>query len=190
MVFFDIISDDGDTKMTTTLCWPRCTMVPGAAAGAHFWPKICFFLRYAYITPIFWCQTDLTQWGHISPISWANSGYIRFFGRQSFSRSAGRYWPQLAKVTIDKVKNVFFGRKSFFLKLSLKLIPFLWKAMVRVKMFHFVWFFVHFDKLIRRPPGPLWGVPPFSVNFFPLGFREPTVRGGGGGAQGARGRAN
>ena len=29
--------------------------------------------------------------------------------------------------------------------------------MVRVKMFHFVWFFVHFDKLIRRPPGPLWG---------------------------------
>ena len=23
------------------------------------------------------------------------------------------------------------------------------------------------------------GVPPFSVNFFPLGFREPTVRGGG-----------
>ena len=25
------------------------------------------------------------------------------------------------------------------------------------------------------------GVPPFSVNFFPLGFREPTVRGGGGG---------
>ena len=29
--------------------------------------------------------------------------------------------------------------------------------MVRVKMFHFVWFFVHFYKLIRRPPGPLWG---------------------------------
>ena len=25
------------------------------------------------------------------------------------------------------------------------------------------------------------GVPPLSVNFFPLGFREPTVRGGGGG---------
>ena len=25
------------------------------------------------------------------------------------------------------------------------------------------------------------GVPPFSVNFFPLGFREPPVRGGGGG---------
>ena len=70
-----------DSKMTTTLCWPRCTMGPGAAAGAHFWPKICFFLRYDYITPIFWCQTDLTQWGHISPISWANSGYIRFFGR-------------------------------------------------------------------------------------------------------------
>ena len=28
-----------------------------------------------------------------------------------------------------------------------------------------------------------WGVPPLSVNFFPLGFREPTVRGGGRGAQ-------
>ena len=24
-----------------------------------------------------------------------------------------------------------------------------------------------------------WEVPPLSVNFFPLGFREPTVRGGG-----------
>ena len=27
--------------------------------------------------------------------------------------------------------------------------------MVRVVFLHFVAFFVHFDKLIRRPPGPL-----------------------------------
>ena len=45
--------------------------------------------------------------------------------------------------------------------------------MVRVILLHFDAFFVHFDKLIRRPPGPLWGVPPLSTkkflaNDFPL----------------------
>ena len=29
--------------------------------------------------------------------------------------------------------------------------------MVRVTLPGFAWFFVHYDKLIRRPPGPLWG---------------------------------
>ena len=29
--------------------------------------------------------------------------------------------------------------------------------MVKGKMLHFVAFFVHFDKLIRPHPGPLWG---------------------------------
>ena len=29
--------------------------------------------------------------------------------------------------------------------------------MVRVKLFHFAALFEHFDKLIRLPPGPLWG---------------------------------
>ena len=40
------------------------------------------------------------------------------------------------------------------------------RAMVKGKMLHFVAFFVHFDKLIRPHPGPLWGVPPKSVTFF------------------------
>ena len=31
------------------------------------------------------------------------------------------------------------------------------RAMVKGKMLHFVAFFVHFDKLIRPHPGPLWG---------------------------------
>ena len=31
--------------------------------------------------PIFWGQTDLTQWGHISPISWGNSGYINPYAK-------------------------------------------------------------------------------------------------------------
>ena len=32
--------------------------------------------------------------------------------------------------------------------LPLKSFPVLGKAIFRVKMFHFVWFFMHFDKLI------------------------------------------
>ena len=31
--------------------------------------KICFFLRYTNITPLFWARTDPTWWDHISPIS-------------------------------------------------------------------------------------------------------------------------
>ena len=42
---------------------------PGGGAGAHFWPENLLFLRYAYITPIFFGQTDPTQWDHKSPIS-------------------------------------------------------------------------------------------------------------------------
>ncbi len=64
------------------------------------------------------------------------------------------FQPPGQNLTIDKW---FFDRKSFFLKLSLKLIEVLWKAMVIVKLSHFVGFFVHFYKLIRLPPGPLWG---------------------------------
>ena len=37
--------------------------------GPDFGPKICIFLRYAYITPIFLGRTDPTQWDHKSPIS-------------------------------------------------------------------------------------------------------------------------
>ena len=52
---------------------------------------------------------------------------------------------------------MFFSRNQLFFKPTLKLNPFLWKTMVRVIFLHFVAFFVHFDKLIRWPPGPLWG---------------------------------
>ena len=38
--------------------------------------------------------------------------------------------------------------------------------MVRVILLHFDAFFVHFDKLIRRPPGPL--CPPFPIPFSEL----------------------
>jgi len=48
------------------------------------------------------------------------------------------------------VKNHFFG-------LSSKNNPVSGRAMIKGKMLHFVAFFVHFDKLIRPHPGPLWG---------------------------------
>ena len=45
----------------------------------------------------------------------------------------------------------------FFGGLSLKIILVLGKAMFKVLLPHFPWFFVHFDKLIRPHLGPLWG---------------------------------
>ena len=34
-----------------------------------FGQKICFFLRYTHITPLFWARTDPTQWDHNFPTS-------------------------------------------------------------------------------------------------------------------------
>ena len=59
--------------------------------------KICIFLRYTHITPIFWVRTDPTQWDHNFPTSWGNSGYLRFSGRRSFVRSAGRFMAPIAQ---------------------------------------------------------------------------------------------
>ena len=43
------------------------------AVRAHFWakkwPQNLIFLRYTYITRLFWSQTDPTQWDHNIPIS-------------------------------------------------------------------------------------------------------------------------
>ena len=47
--------------------------------------------------------------------------------------------------------------------------------MVRVKLFHFVWFFEHFDKLIRRPPGPLCP-PPYLIPVAPQAPKERMAR--------------
>ena len=62
-----------------------------------FGPKFCIFLRYTHITPIFWGQTNPTQWDHKSPISWGNSGYLWFSGRWPFGRSAGRFSAPIAQ---------------------------------------------------------------------------------------------
>ena len=53
---------------------PVARRASGRPPGPIFGPKICIFLRYAYITPIFLGRTDPTQWDHKSPISWGNSG--------------------------------------------------------------------------------------------------------------------
>ena len=54
--------------------------------------------------------------------------------------------------------------KIIFLRLLLKIIPVLWKAMFRLLLPGFAWFFVHFHKLIRPHPGPLWGGVPEVYN--------------------------
>ena len=60
--------------------------------------------------------------------------------------------------------------KIIFLRLLLKIIPVLWKAMFRLLLPGFAWFFVHFHKLIRPHPGPLWGGTPLAENFRYWGF--------------------
>ena len=47
----------------------RRTAGPGVAAGAHFWPENLHFFTLRLYNSDFLGQTDLTQWGHISPIS-------------------------------------------------------------------------------------------------------------------------
>ena len=64
----------------------------------------------------------------------------------------------MAKVTTDKVKNVFLLKLTFFeTYIKIKSISVENNGLVRVILLHVDAFFVHFDKLIRRPPGPLWG---------------------------------
>ena len=130
-------------------------MGPRVHNRSIFDPKISIFLRYTHITPIFGVRRIRPN-GILSPpyaeVTLDNFGFP-VGGRLATRRAV--FQPPGQNLTIDKW---FFDRKSFFLKLSLKLIEVLWKAMVRVKLSHFVWFFVHFYKLIRLPPGPLWGV--------------------------------
>ena len=70
--------------------------------------SVYFYATPGHITPLFWAQTDPTWWDHISPISWGNSGYLRFSGRWPFGRSAGRFTARLPKVAFFWVKNAVF----------------------------------------------------------------------------------
>ena len=48
---------------------PVARRAAGRPPGPIFGPKICVFLRYAYITPIFSAPTHPTQWDNNLPIS-------------------------------------------------------------------------------------------------------------------------
>ena len=67
------------------------------------------------------------------------------------------YKPLCLMMIITKPQKKQNGRKSFFLGLLSKITLVSGRVMVRGKMLYFVAFFVHFDKLIRPHPGPLWG---------------------------------
>ena len=90
------------------------------AKKLHFWPKILHVLRYTYETPIFSGQTVPTQWDHKSPISWGNSGYLRFSGKWPFGRSADRFMAPIAQSGPFRAqKRCFLARNHFFVS-SLK----------------------------------------------------------------------
>ena len=97
-----------------------------------FGPKICIFLRYAHITPIFWGQMDPNQWDHKSPISWGNSGYLRYSGMWPFGRSAGRFLAPIAQ------NSPFWVKKWCFLARN----QFLWTS--------FIFFWYHHDGTPKR----------------------------------------
>ena len=121
-----------------------------------FGPKICFFLRYTHITTFIWAQgVRLNR--NISPTY--PEVTLDTFGFPVGGRLAAR-WPvfrsQQPKVTFSRPKCEN-GQKSLFFKLSSKKSPVLGKTMFRVLLPLFASFFVHFQKLIRPHPGPLWG---------------------------------
>ena len=61
--------------------------------------------------------------------------------------------PMMIMTILDKKKQKW--PKIIFLGTIINEISASGRGMVRGKMSHFVAFFVHFDKLIRPPPGPL-----------------------------------
>ena len=94
---------------------PVARRASGRPPGPDFGPKFCIFLRYAYITPICSGPTDPTQWDHKSPISWGNSGYLRFSCRWPFGRLAGRFVAPIAQSGPFVVqKSCFLARNHFF----------------------------------------------------------------------------
>ena len=65
---------DGTPKRQGFCVEPVAQWASGRPPRPIFGLKIFIFLRYTHITPIFWGQTDPTQWDLKSPISWGNSG--------------------------------------------------------------------------------------------------------------------
>ena len=140
-------------EKATFFFWQLFPVVAGTWLGLR--SESFFFaqnFRFSARKSVFWYGTAIFVNGPFValavPVVLAPSEAFFDFSFPSY----GVFQPPGQNLTIDKW---FFDRKSFFLKLSLKLIEVLWKAMVRVKLFHFVGFFVHFYKLIRLPPGPL-----------------------------------
>ena len=87
----------GHQKINIFVLTPLHGGPQGGRRGPFLARKSAFFLRYTHITPIFWGQTNPTQWDHKSPISWGNSGYLWFSGRWPFGRSAGRFSAPIAQ---------------------------------------------------------------------------------------------
>ena len=65
-------------------------------------------------------------------------------------------WARVTPLKKEKLLKIIFSRDYH------QKNPVSGKAMVKGKMLHFVAFFVHFYKLIRPHPGPLWGGTPLT----------------------------
>ena len=68
---------------------------------------ISVITNYNY-NPIISPETDPTQWDYIFPMSWGNSGYLRFSGRSPFGISAGRFLAPIAQNSNFLSQNAIF----------------------------------------------------------------------------------
>ena len=88
-----------------------------------FSQKFCIFFTLHLWNPLFLAQTDLIQLDHKLPISWGNSGNLRFSGRWWFGRLAGRSVALIAQSgSFWAQKRCFLAQYQFFVANLKKLL--------------------------------------------------------------------
>ena len=97
-----MFSHDGDKKFR----WPCKKWILGQKTS--FLAKKSVFLTLCPYIPLISPQTHLAQCDHNLPMSWDNSGYLRFSGRCPLGCLAGRFLELIAQNGPFWAKNALF----------------------------------------------------------------------------------
>ena len=141
------------THNSTFFCWQGCKGGSWDVARAHFWPKILLLFTLHPYNHLHLGSGGSTQQEHISHISWGNSGYLRFSSRWPFGCSAACFSVPIAQSDLFKAKMRKWPKIVLFLTFIKEKTGFGENNVQSL----IASFFVHFQKLIRPHPGPLWG---------------------------------